>query len=44
VTIKYFEGKKAKERSYQEPLSLDPVVTISDASGKKLAEGPMPFG
>jgi hypothetical protein len=44
VTIKYFEGKKAKERSYEEPFSLDPVVTISDASGKKLAEGPMPFG
>ena len=24
--------------------SLDPKVTITDSSGKQIAEGPMPFG
>jgi hypothetical protein len=33
-----------KEESYDRPLSLDPVVTITDSSGKKVAEGIMPFG
>jgi hypothetical protein len=40
-TYKLADGK---EQSYERPLSLDPIVTISDAVGKKVAEGPMPFG
>ena len=30
--------------SYERPLSLDPIVTITDSSGKKVSEGKMPFG
>jgi hypothetical protein len=33
-----------KEISYEALLSLDPVVTVVDSSGKKIAEGTMPFG
>ena len=33
-----------KERSYERPLSLDPVVTIANSSGQKVATGKMPFG
>ena len=33
-----------KTQSYDRPLSLDPVVTVADSSGKKVAEGTMPFG
>ncbi len=28
----------------QKHLLLDPIVTITDAAGKKIAQGPMPFG
>jgi hypothetical protein len=41
VTTKFDDGK---ESSYEQDLSLDPVVTITNASGKKVSEGPMPFG
>lgn len=30
--------------TYKESVSLDPVVTITNAAGKQIAEGPMPFG
>jgi hypothetical protein len=33
-----------KEHSYERPLSLDPKVTITNSSGKQVAEGKMPFG
>ena len=32
------------KESYERPLSLDPIVTITNAGGKRVAEGPMPFG
>jgi hypothetical protein len=41
VTLKSANGP---ERSYERPLSLDPTVTITDASGKTVSEGKMPFG
>ncbi len=40
-TIKLDGGKTT---SYERELSLDPIVTITNAAGKKVAEGPMPFG
>jgi len=40
-TLKYANGQ---ESSYERPLSLDPIVTISDSSGKTVSEGKMPFG
>lgn len=43
-TIRYGEGKDVQETTYERPLSLDPMVTITDSSGKTVAEGPMPFG
>jgi hypothetical protein len=43
-TIKYRLGKQMKEYTYQQPLSLDPTVTITNSAGKKVAEGVMPFG
>jgi hypothetical protein len=43
-TIRYGEGKNVQETTYDRPLSLDPLVTITDSAGKKIAEGPMPFG
>jgi len=33
-----------KEHTVERPLSLDPIVTITNSSGKKVAEGKMPFG
>jgi hypothetical protein len=33
-----------KTESYDRPTSLDPVVTVTNSSGKKIAEGVMPFG
>lgn len=29
---------------YKQSVSLDPTVTITNAAGKQIAEGPMPFG
>ena len=40
-TVKLGDGKTT---TYDRELSLDPIVTISNAAGKKVAEGPMPFG
>jgi hypothetical protein len=40
-TIKLSGGKTT---THERPLSLDPTVTITNAAGKKAAEGPMPFG
>jgi hypothetical protein len=37
------DGKK-ETRVTDKNKSLDPVVTITDSSGKTVAEGPMPFG
>ncbi len=30
--------------TFERPLSLDPTVTITDSSGKQVAQGTMPFG
>jgi hypothetical protein len=35
---------EGKEHSYERPLALDPKVTITNSSGKQVAEGKMPFG
>jgi len=43
-TIRYGEGKDAQKTTYDRPLSLDPLVTIANSSGKNVAEGVMPFG
>ncbi len=40
-TVKLPDGK---EHSYERSLSLDPIVAIANSSGKKVAEGKMPFG
>jgi hypothetical protein len=40
-TIKLGDGQEAFS---DRPVSLDPTVTITDSSGNKVAEGPMPFG
>jgi len=39
--IKQGDGK---ESTYERDLSLDPTVTITDSTGKTVAEGLMPFG
>jgi hypothetical protein len=39
-----YKTSDGKEQSYEQPLSLDPIVTITDAAGKNVAQGPMPFG
>jgi hypothetical protein len=36
--------RKSGDQTYEMDLSLDPTVTILDASGKTVAEGKMPFG
>jgi hypothetical protein len=33
-----------KKETREQNKSLDPIVTITDSSGKTVAEGPMPFG
>jgi hypothetical protein len=33
-----------RKQSYSRDKSLDPLVTITDSSGKTVSEGPMPFG
>jgi hypothetical protein len=33
-----------KKEMREKNKSLDPMVTITDSSGKTVAEGPMPFG
>lgn len=43
-TIRQGTGKEAHEFTYEQPVSLDPIVTITDSAGKKVSEGPMPFG
>ena len=40
-TIKYGDGQ---EVTNERPLSLDPLVTITNSAGKKVSEGVMPFG
>jgi hypothetical protein len=40
-TYKFGDGK---EQSYDRPLALDPTVTITNSSGKRVAEGKLPFG
>jgi hypothetical protein len=40
-TLNLGEGRTT---TIEEQASLDPVVTITDSSGKQVAEGPMPFG
>ena len=39
-----FKLPGGKEQSLQRPLSLDPKVTITNSSGKRVAEGKLPFG
>lgn len=39
--LKFADGR---EQSYERPVSLDPKVTITNSSGKQVAEGKMPFG
>jgi hypothetical protein len=40
-TIEMGDGRTT---TYKQPVSLDPTVTITNAAGKQIAEGPMPFG
>jgi hypothetical protein len=40
-TVKYGDGQ---ESTYEKSFSLDPLVTITDSAGEKVAEGLMPFG
>lgn len=35
---------EGKEQSYERPISLDPIVTVSNGEGKTVATGKMPFG
>jgi hypothetical protein len=42
--LKYDDGTGMKEHTEEKPLSLAPLVTITDSAGKKIAEGAMPFG
>ncbi len=39
-----YNRSDGKEESYERSLSLDPIVTITSSSGKKVAMGKMPFG
>lgn len=43
-TTRHKTRKLSNGGSFEEPLSLDPTVTITDSAGKKVAGGPMPFG
>ena len=43
-TIRYLVGKETREYTYNRPFSFDPTVTVTSSSGKKVAEGVMPFG
>ena len=43
-TTRHKTRKLSGGESFEEPLSLDPMVTITDSTGKKVAGGPMPFG
>jgi hypothetical protein len=36
--------ENGKESTYERDLSLDPIVTITDSAGKRVAEGVLPFG
>ena len=40
-TVELGDGRTS---TYKQFVSLDPIVTISNAAGKQIAEGPMPFG
>jgi hypothetical protein len=40
-TVEMGEGRTT---TYEQSVSLDPVVTITDSAGKQIAEGPMLFG
>ena len=39
-----YKLKDGKEQTHERPAVLDPVVTITDPSGKEVAKGKMPFG
>jgi hypothetical protein len=39
-----YELPGGKKQSYQRSVSLDPAVTITNSSGKRVAEGKLPFG
>jgi len=41
---KTVESGDGRTTTYKQPVSLDPTVTITNAAGKQIAEGPMPFG
>ena len=41
---KEIETGDGRKSTYKTQVSLDPIVTITNASGKQIAEGPMPFG
>ena len=43
-TLKYRVGKETREFTYNKVFSYDPTVTITNSSGKNVAEGVMPFG
>ncbi len=43
-TFMYRVGKEMKEHVYEVPFSYEPTITITDSSGKNVAEGVMPFG
>lgn len=41
---KTVESSDGRTTTYTQSASLDPTVTITNAAGKQIAEGPMPFG
>jgi len=41
---KEYTNSDGSKSSWEQDLSLDPTVVITDAAGKRLAEGVMPFG
>jgi hypothetical protein len=43
-TVKYRVGKEEREFTYNKVFSYEPTVTITNSSGKNVAEGVMPFG
>ena len=41
---KIIDHGEGRTSAYKQLVSLDPTVTISNAAGRQIAEGPMPFG
>jgi hypothetical protein len=39
-----YKDANGNEQSYEQPRSLDPMVTVTNSKGEKIAGGKMPFG